>query len=113
MAINKAALKKQLHALGIKTYRNKKTQASYVKKSDVAKVLAKMVKADQDEKYEIMSIKSASGSGDVLELKDSNGDIIEVRSLETNPDYVEGDSISGEIEYDDEGIALIENIKIL
>jgi len=40
MAVTKATLKKELHKLGIKTYKNTKTQASYVKKTDVLKILA-------------------------------------------------------------------------
>jgi len=41
MAIKTVAdLKRELHKMGIKTYRNKKTQASYVKKEDVEKILA-------------------------------------------------------------------------
>jgi len=41
----KAQLKSELHKLGIKTYRNKKTNASYVKRGDVKKILA----YDEDE----------------------------------------------------------------
>ena len=33
-------LRKELQKLGIKTYRNKKTQASFVKRSDVVRILA-------------------------------------------------------------------------
>jgi len=38
---SKAELKKELNRLGIKIYKNIKTQASFVKRSDVKKVLAK------------------------------------------------------------------------
>lgn len=39
MAVNKAELKKQLHAMGVKTYRNKVTGASFVKRKDVKKII--------------------------------------------------------------------------
>lgn len=37
-------LKKELHRRGIKTYYNKKTKASYIKKADVKKVFAETIK---------------------------------------------------------------------
>jgi len=44
MAITKAALKVELKSLGIKTYKHKKTKASFVRKGDVKKVLAQLAK---------------------------------------------------------------------
>ena len=52
------ALRKELHKMGIKTYKNKKTQASFVKRSDVLKVLA----ADSDKELEIYYQTSIPGS---------------------------------------------------
>ncbi len=48
MAITKADLRKQLHAMGVKTYRNKKTKEGFVKKEDIKKILSKIVKADEN-----------------------------------------------------------------
>lgn len=42
--ISKAALKKELKALGIKTFKNTKTEESFVRKGDVKKVLASLEK---------------------------------------------------------------------
>ena len=44
MVITKAALKKELKALGIKTYKKKDGKESFVRKGDVKKVLAKLEK---------------------------------------------------------------------
>ena len=43
--ITVSELKKELNKLGIKTYKSTKTQASFVKRSEVKKVLAHLVKA--------------------------------------------------------------------
>jgi len=40
--MDKKILTAELHRLGIKTYRKKSTGESFVKKSDVSKVLAKL-----------------------------------------------------------------------
>ena len=42
--MNVKELKKEIHKLGIKTYKNKKTQACFVKKKEVKAVLAKLSK---------------------------------------------------------------------
>ncbi len=47
MAMTKAVLKKELNELGIKTYRNIKTKASFVRKGDVKKVLTVIARQDQ------------------------------------------------------------------
>ena len=44
MAITKAALKKELKSLGIKTYKKKNAEGSFVRKGDVKKALASLVK---------------------------------------------------------------------
>jgi hypothetical protein len=40
--MNKTELKKELHKLGIKTYRNKKTGAVVAKKSEIRTALARL-----------------------------------------------------------------------
>lgn len=63
-------LRKKLHKMGIKTYRNKKTQASFVKKSEVKKVLAGITTAENeiktDEPIKITYEDSSYGDAEVL-----------------------------------------------
>lgn len=47
MVMTKAVLKKELSKLGIKTYRNTKTKASFVRKGDVQNVLTVVARQDQ------------------------------------------------------------------
>jgi len=44
MIITKAALKKELKALGLKTYKKKDGRESFVRKGDIKKVLANLEK---------------------------------------------------------------------
>lgn len=61
MAIKTVAdLKRQLHKAGIKTYRNKKTKASFVKRSDVAKILADWDEEDEPEEPDEEDIRFTS-----------------------------------------------------
>jgi len=103
--ISKSVLKKELKALGIKTYRHKTTGAVFVRKGDVKKILA------ANEKFKVVEISTAKGDGEVLIL-DSGSDQIEVRNFETTPLFSEGDSISGDIEFDEDGLGTIENIVV-
>ena len=61
-----ADLKRELHKMGIKTYRNKKTQASYVKRSDVKKVLAGGTELKTNEPIKITYEDSSYGDPQVL-----------------------------------------------
>jgi len=85
MAIKTVAdLKKQLHKAGIKTYRNKKTKASYVKMSDVKKVLADFDDDDEPTEPDEEDIRFTTKSGkiSVATEHDFIGDFTELEDAE-------------------------------
>ncbi len=92
MAITKAGLKKQLHAMGIKTYRNKVTGGVFVKKSDVKKVLAK-----EKEMYKVFEILDDGR----LELQTPDGYVFKAKIIDPkykSSDFKENGVIEGDVE---------------
>lgn len=99
-----ADLKKELRRIGIKTYRNKKTQASYVKKADIKKLENALAESEHEGRAKSIGEEVAKIiKGKVEEVKSHGSDSYtaivqrdEDIMIEVNYNY-SGDDWSGEI----------------